>query len=388
GPAPAAPNTAPDPADQSLARGPNHPDLIRPEHGAYTIHVKSYSGPTRRDPNGTDMPVRQLAEGLVADIRKTHPGVAVYLFEYISEEKKAHAAQVAAARQRSAAFLASVDEYRRAAQGKGLDFLEPDNKVYYKTVNAQDQVAVLVGGFRTEEEASAALGTVKKWPLPADHRLTDKAAIVRPAGDGKTTIEKGQLNPFPQAMVVPNPAAPRPASAAPATGLDPFVVKLNEGRPYSLLKATKSWTLGVKSFSAPVRFSSKDEVAGAMKQPVKGFGGDALAAGAEQAESLAKAIREMRDPSGKTPPLEAFVLHTRTASLVTVGQFDGPSDPALLETQRLLEVMKFGFSKDAGGREQLAAAGLPSVFGSGAPTPPTESDRDRQKVIPIPIPKR
>ena len=38
--------------------------------------------------------------------------------------------------------------------------------------------------------------------------------------------------------------------------------------------------------------------------------------------------------------LEAFVLHTRSASLVTVGQFDGPDDPALHATKRILASVK------------------------------------------------
>jgi len=56
----------------------------------------------------------------------------------------------------------------------------------------------------------------------------------------------------------------------------------------------------------------------------------------------------MKGPGGQSVGLEAFVLHTRNASIVTVGQFDGPTDPALLEAQRMLQRMTFLSSKDGG----------------------------------------
>ena len=102
-------------------------------------------------------------------------------------------------------------------------------------------------------------------------------------------------------------------------------------------KATKNWTLAVKSFTAPVEVVSAESDTSMMRKFGLRKGGDALAAGAEQAEALAKVIRQMRGPGVNGQPgaplnLEAFVLHTRSASLVTIGQFDGPDDPALHAT--------------------------------------------------------
>jgi hypothetical protein len=195
----------------------------------------------------------------------------------------------------------------------------------------------------------------------------DGGAIVKPGADGKAVIEKSRLNPFPQSMVVPNPAVPK-AAARPAGGLDEFVVRLNEGRPYNLLKAGKPWTLAVKSFSAPVTIQSMDEEGGLMRKLGFGKGGDALAAGAEQAETLAKALR---DPKMKPRPFDAFVLHTRTGSIVTVGEFDGPSDPALLETRRILMGLTFNLSRDEKGVEVTGAR--QRLFGDN--------------ILPIPVPR-
>jgi hypothetical protein len=321
------------------------------------------------DPKDVGRTARELAEALAAEIKATH-GANVYLFEYVTEEKKAQALAIAQAKQRALAFQASMDRYRRDSQLQGMEFMDPDRKIHYQTFAYRDQVAVLVGGFATEQEAVKALAKVKKWPPPKDPLLMDGGAIVSPGPDGKPmTMEKDRLNPFPQAMVVPNPAVPRAASAAP-TGLDPFVVKLNEGKPYSLLKATKGWTIAVKSFSAPLVIQSKDEDSSMMRKMLgKSSGGDVLAAGAEQAEMLAKALR---DPRMKPCPFEAFVLHTRTGSIVTVGQFDGPTDPALLETRRILMGMMFNTSKDERGTAMTGTT--QKLFGDN--------------IIPIPVPHR
>src|SRR5437899_1988534 len=137
--------------------------------------------------------------------------------------------------------------------------------------------------------------------------------------------------------------SPRPPPAPPA-GLAPFVVRLKRTRPYNLLQATKPWTLGVKSFSAPVVFQSKDDPNPPLRQPSLAKGAEVLKAGAEQAEALAKALRQMKGPGGQPLMLEAFVLHLRSGSIVTVGQFDGPYDPALIETQRILTGLTFNMS--------------------------------------------
>jgi hypothetical protein len=313
---------------------------------------------------------------LTAEVKQAHPGWPVYLFEYVSDEKKAEmAARAAAIRQRQA-FLNSLDTYRQKSQLQDMGFMDPDNRIRYKTFNYRDQVAVLVGGYRTEEEAHKALLQIRKWAAPRDNTLMDGTVYGRPGASG----EKGYLNPFASCMVVPNPTVPRqPAAGGNAQmgttaggKLDPFVAKLNDGRPYSLLKARKTWTLAVKSFQAPVTIQSReDDGGGFMRKMGLKSGADALAAGAEQAEVLAKTLRLLKGPGGQPLGMEAFVLHTRNASIVTVGQFDGPADPALLEAKRQLEKMTFLSSKDGHG---------------GAMSPGAEPFIG-PNIVPIPVPK-
>lgn len=371
-PQPAQPPAAAEPLDIPTALGPNHPMALRPEHGPFMILVRSYSRPARPDPANPGMSAKDLAVGLAEEIKKLPQakGLGVYLFEHISEERRAEAQAAAAARKRAAEFTAAMDKLRHTSELNGMEFLGGEQKLRYKTFNYRDQIGVMVGGFRTEDEAVRAMAKVKTWPTPADTRLLDGGAIARQGTDGKATIEKTFLNPYGQAMVVANPTIPRP-QAAPGTvpQLDPFIVKLNEGRPYNLLNATKTWTLGVKAFNAPVRVQTRDDDGVGIKLFNFTKTGDILNAGAEAAEQMAKGIRAMTGPEPDFRPLnlEAFVLHHRSGSMVTVGQFDGPTDPALHETRRLLQSLNF-------------QARDPRVM---------ESTRNylHETIVPIPIPK-
>src|SRR5262249_31396786 len=291
---------------------PNHPWTLKPETGPVFICVKSYSRPARDDPNDPGLRAVDLGMMLAAEIRETYK-VGAYLFEYISEEKRAEYEARAKALQQRDAFRATLDQYQQRSQLQGMQFLEPDNRIFYKTFRYRDQIAVLVGPFQTEEDALKALAKVKKWEAPKDKRLMDGGSIVQAAANGQRMIEKGLLNPYPQAMVGANPAISRaanPADQPAAHGLDEFVVGLNRGGPYNLLMASKDWTLAVKSFGTPVQIQSKDEDSGMMRKMGTSKGADVLAAGAEQAEQLAKALREMKGPGGRPLNLEAFVLHT------------------------------------------------------------------------------
>ncbi len=361
------------------ALGPNHPWQLKPEHGPYFILVKSYVRPAKSDrPNkyAQDDPglsARELAEGLASEIRETYR-VQAFLYEYITEERKAEMRSIIAARQKAAAYAAQWDAMRQKAQLQGMEFLEPDRTLHIRTHHHRDQIGVLVGGFQSEADATKALAQLKKWPAPKNEMLMDGGAIVKLGPDGKTPIiEKTRLNPYSTAFVVPNPAVVKPEQPGGGQrGLDPFIVKLNEGNPYSLFKAKKGWTLAVKSFSAPVEIVNKNSDNSLMRKMGFTKGSDVLAAGAEQAEQMAKALRQMRGPGTPGQPgpllnLEAFVLHTRNASLVTIGQFDGPDDPALHNIKQLLSRIKLEATEDIG--RTRPAVNTPAVFGNLVPMP-------------------
>ncbi|MBA4064683.1 MAG: hypothetical protein C0501_13410 [Isosphaera sp.] len=363
---------APPPVDLEIrsALGPDHPWAVKPEHGAFFICVKSYSRPSRPTAEDNGPSARTLAEELAQDIRDKYR-VQAFLYEYISEERKAEMAAVAAARERARVFAGQTPKYKEETILKGAEWLPPDNRVRYKTVNYRDQIAVLVGGFESDKAAREALAKVRTWPAPANKNLMDGVAIGRTGRDGKQEVATDHLNPYLTAHVVPNPAVARPAAPAAGAAFDDFLVTLNEGKRYNLLKATKGWTLAVKSFTSPVQIVSRDSDGKGGGGLMRTFGvdkeKDALRAGAEQAEKLAEALRGMTDPAGRPLNLESFVLHTRTASLVTVGQFDGPHDPALVSTKRLLSSITPRVSEDKSGQRPVANA--PTLFGNLTPIP-------------------
>jgi hypothetical protein len=360
----------------------DHPWLLKPEYGPYFIMVKSYVRPGKdskgaREEGDKWVSAVALAEALARDIRETHH-VQAFLYEYISEERKAEMRAYLSAKQKAQTeYLAQLRAIEQKAQLQGSDFVTPDNKLRMRMLDYRDQIGVLVGGFQSDTDARKALTTLKTWPAPKNEGLLDKGVVsIRPTADSQRTSGAAFFNPYETAFVVPNPASTKAAQPSARQGLDPFIVKLNEGHPYNLLKATKAWTLGVKSFTAPVELTNNDQemsmarkLWGANQSSSKG--GDALAAGAEQAESLAKVLRTLKGPHGEALNLEAFVLHTRTASIVTVGQFDAPDDPALLATKRLLSGIRANVSEDQTGLKPVR--NTPTLFDT---------------MLPIPIPKQ
>jgi|GEM_PF-1170337 len=352
----------------------DHPWILKPEHGPWFILVKSYVRPakgSRAEEDDKGLSALELSEGLANEIRTTYR-VQAFLFEYISEERKAEMRAIIAARQKAAnEYVAQLEALKQKAQLQGMEFMEPDNKFRVMRHSARDQIGVLVGGFQTEADARKALVILKKWAPPKNELLMDGGAIVQPGQDGKGVSVTTRLNPYPTAFVVPNPASIRTDRPTRPQELDPFIVKLNEGNPYNLLKAQKNWTLAVKSFTAPVQILNKNSETSVMQKWSLSKGRDVLAAGGEQAEAMAKAIRALKGPGGQSLNLEAFVLHTRTASLVTVGQFDSPDDPTLLATKRLLTGLKINVAAEQPGQH---SANSPSLF-------------DNFNLMPVPIPK-
>ena len=137
------------------------------------------------------------------------------------------------------------------------------------------------------------------------------------------------VNPFARAMVVHNPTT---KVERPDNKLDMAVIRhFNEAEEYSLLKCKKNYTLVIKQFNLPsVTAPQSDSPTGSffLGGGNKKSGSDTDYAG-ENAHELAKALRKAK--------LDAYVLHTKYFSLVTIGGFDGPQDPNLRSMQTLIE---------------------------------------------------
>lgn len=341
--------------------------MLKPEHGEFVICVKSYIRPAWVEDK---LKAVRLAELLANDIRANYRA-PTYLFEYISDEKRAEAARLEAARLASKPYQDKLNELKAKAEREGNFFLAPDNKLHVTKVPYSDQIAVVIGGFRTEAEAKKALELIRvKWEPPANKELLDLRAIEETDRKGTViAVKQAYVSPYRQAFVVANPSIPKSKTAV-QSGLDSFTIELNEGRPYNLLKTSKPWTLAVKTFSAPISLQGAKDESSIMGR--SGSSTEILKRGAAQAEQLAEALRKMTDKDKKPLGLEAFVLHSRAGSLVTVGQYNSPDDENLLKTRKLLTSMNFTMS---------ASANVP-----GHPLAPNDSFLSNN-ILPMPVPR-
>jgi hypothetical protein len=343
---------------------------VKAEHGAWMICVKSYGGPESR----------MLAEKLAKEIREKHK-VASYLFERNAEERAAEKAKIEAIRKSEMAknepLIRAQQQAKKEAEARG-DVYVPTPivlKIPKPAAEMEEQWAVFIGGFPSDEAARKALDAVRKLAPPTDTSLLDRTTIggEEEGKDGKKEFKSSwnYINPYKCALVVPNPAAAK-AQLEDKNKLEPWIVKLNSDVPNSLLKAKKPWTLIVRNFSTPSKMAGKEGGGGSVFDKFQFTATKSmLDVTAEEAERLAAALRH---PDMHKGPFDAFVLHHRMGSIVTVGEFDAPDDPKLLETQRILTGITFNM---------LDKNKKPVMGKDGQP------DRQRMfdSVSPFPVPK-
>jgi hypothetical protein len=140
-------------------------------------------------------------------------------------------------------------------------------------------------------------------------------------------------------MAVRNPTVPAPPR--PVVTFDLAWKKFNADEEYSLLKCPHAITLMVKEYSGAAMMPAQGKSTGFLNS--LGLGGerpgDRLSASAAQAHELARFLRDKR------LGFEAYVLHMRSSSIVTVGGFDSVKDDALARTQQRLATLKFSSSR-------------------------------------------
>ncbi len=147
------------------------------------------------------------------------------------------------------------------------------------------------------------------------------------------------MNPFPTSFVAPNPTIQRQQETKKA---DPFLKTLNEDEEYSLLKNPRPWTLAVKEYVGDTMVMSRTadsspSMLDKLFNPKKSA--DTLRAAGLQAHELARVMRTPVSDQNPFLGFEAFVLHTRHSSIVTVGRFTGPDDPEMRKTaERILQL--------------------------------------------------
>jgi hypothetical protein len=293
------------------------PYAVTPQAGTWLICAHSYTGPN----------APKLAVQLTEVIRNQHH-VPAYIFNRGTAERR---------RMR--------EEYERAyqaAQAQGIPV--PRHRI----IRIEEQCAVVIGGpgngWSSFEEATAFLKKVRGWPLPELHLDNgfspyDMQLTVKPIPGNnrelKAVPDGKPINPFEASFAIHNPTVPQ--APKPQNKFDPFWKELNADEEYSLLKCSKPWTLAVKEYvgyqnivprSAASTFLDKLGLGGHRE-------GEGLSAAGAQAHYLAKFLRD--------PKLgfQAYVLHTRHSSIVTVGAFSGLDDPEMARTQERLARFTF-----------------------------------------------
>lgn len=302
---------APIPSAPAVAAPDINEDIaVKPDLGPWMILIHSYEGP--------DAPAR--ARQMAYELRNAHK-LNAFVFNYVAEAKRKEMERV----------RVEVEKQRAFAVQHGLPLA--DEKIRVRSVRIKDQCGVLVGGYADEAAARRALADVKRLSPPNPEKvLLDTLAYAKEdAKAGKVQDgERVYVNPFTRALVAPNPTVKRDR---PAEGdkLDVAALrKMNSEEPYSVFGCNKSYTLVVKEFAIPGMLQDRNMSKGNALLAMVGLGkGDYSDASAQNAHALADILRKQK--------LEAYVLHTKYSSLVTIGGFDGENDPNLRSMQNLWE---------------------------------------------------
>ncbi len=264
------------------------------------IVVANYKGPDGHD----------LSQQLVYQLRSKH-NLPAYVWN-IADKKRAE-------------MKAEEEQWKR--QNPQLPF---------KRWRIDEEYGVLIGGFDSMDSAREYMNKViKKLPppplkLPGGKSAYDTMLLAKPDVNGKMEVKQTTVNPLTSSFVSRNPTLGSTAKKA-----DPFLKELNEGEEYSLLKCPQPFTLAVKVYGGgSVVVTQTDDRSAARTFLDKLWGseshaGDALLASAKTAHEAARALRQFK--------FDAYVLHTRTASIVTVGGFKDANDPAIERTMQQLK---------------------------------------------------
>jgi hypothetical protein len=207
-----------------------------------------------------------------------------------------------------------------------------------RRTRVEEQCVVLIGGFASPEAANAALKSVRGLPmpevrLPSGAPAFDRIIDTEQKPDSLQVLKEKQLNPFQTAFVTHNPTIPQ----TPRPKFDPAWVKLNANEDYSLFKCPQPYTLVVRMYAGLSQTVSSEATSGGFLDKLWGGKKDSemLNAAAYNAHELARALRKLH--------FDAYVLHTRTSSVVTVGGFASDSDPKMDTVRQQLAALHDAF---------------------------------------------
>lgn len=284
------------------------------ENGPWLIMVAAFSGEGATDD----------ARALVEELRTRHK-LAAYVHDRTFDHREGRGA------------------------GRGLDQFGAPLRTRY----AQEQtheIAVLVGDFPSNEDPAAqkALERIKTLPskvLDSDDPDSSMEEI-RQVSNRMMNRFTGKSNrgPMGSAFFTRNPLLPREFYVP--KGVDPFLVKMNQGVEHSLLTCPGRFTVKVATFRGKTTLQPGNEAPKAKGGVGWHWGksnDDPLVEAAENAHMLTELLRERG--------YEAYEFHDRTESYVTIGSFDEigvrmPNGQLSPTPQMQQIVQKFGAAYD------------------------------------------
>jgi hypothetical protein len=280
---------------------------LSPEAGNWLICCASYTGAD----------AAELARQCALIIR-TRDNLPAYVINYGEQERKKREAEI-------------EQELK----------LNPDARMPRRGAKIPDQCAVVIGGYQTIDAARASLDKVKKLNAPelkvAEGKVnSDVVSLYVPVPGKGVEIRREMVNPFTRSFVTRNPTIPN--NLPPPPKFDPFIKKLNAEESYSLLRTNKKWTLLVKEYRGATMVQSTpggaNQAGGFLEKIGFSKNSDTLNACALQARETARVLRRLE--------FDAYVLHTKTTSMVTIGSFDREDDPKMQQVVAHLSKLNLG----------------------------------------------
>ncbi|MFO0865128.1 MAG: hypothetical protein U0744_10845 [Gemmataceae bacterium] len=293
---------------------PNQDIQVTSQLGPWMICVSTYTGPEA--PN--------MARQLALELRNAYK-TGSYVFNHGAEERRKEYQRVKAIIDKQRDYLAKNN-------------LPVDYPIRVRYMRIEEQCAVMIGGFPTEDAARRGLDAVRKLPPPDPRKVKlDKASVSvtdaeqpnRAADPNKTkTLYSDYINPFHRAFVCRNPAIKQHETVQEQKWDMASLRRLNSGESFCLLDCKKPLTLVVKQFQTPHVVEGRDKKESVLD--AIGLGKtDHVDSAAHSAHNLAELLRKAK--------LDSYVLHTKYTSIVTVGAYDSLEDPNLRAMQNLLE---------------------------------------------------
>ncbi|MFW6169064.1 MAG: hypothetical protein ACODAD_01145 [Planctomycetota bacterium] len=217
-------------------------------------------------------------------------------------------------------------DFTDPVQGRGVNRYGGPKQMRYQNQTSFDEIAVLVGNYSSHgapdaEETLEIIKTAKPRclgiPGKTKEKSTQRFTVLRELQRlVNLEPEKHETGPMRRAFVARNPLLPKEFFVG--TGIDDFVLRMNQGVKHSLLDCPGKYTVRVASFRGKSQFVGEDDVSNKEQgflTSVPGLGERSqLEIAADKAHRLTKLLRD-RD-------IEAYEFHDRFESVVTIGSFD------------------------------------------------------------------